>query len=68
VLRPRLLPPYAAALQGLALWVPIEKLFMTTIGFDAASVGVMAAVYAVVVPALEGRRASSPIVGAGGAS
>jgi MFS family permease len=33
--------------------VPIEKLFMTTIGFNPASVGVMAAVYAVVVPMLE---------------
>jgi hypothetical protein len=33
--------------------VPIEKLFMTTIGFSPASVGVMAAVYAVVVPVLE---------------
>ncbi|MGH2678330.1 MAG: MFS transporter, partial [Actinomycetota bacterium] len=54
VLRRRLVPLYAAAfLQSLALWVPIEKLFMTTIGFDSASVGVMAAVYAVVVPALE---------------
>jgi MFS family permease len=45
---------YAASfLQNLALWVPIEKLFMTSIGFDAASVGVMAAVYAVVVPVFE---------------
>jgi MFS family permease len=33
--------------------VPIEKLFMTSIGFNSASVGVMAAVYAVVVPVLE---------------
>jgi MFS family permease len=41
------------ALQGLILWVPIEKLFMTEIGFDAASVGVMAAAYAAVVPLLE---------------
>jgi MFS family permease len=50
----RLLPLYAAAfLQNLALWVPIEKLFMATIGFSPASVGVMAAVYAVVVPVLE---------------
>jgi MFS family permease len=50
----RLVPLYAAVfLQNLALWVPIEKLFMTTIGFNAASVGVMAAVYAVVVPVLE---------------
>jgi hypothetical protein len=31
-------PLYAAALlQNLALWVPIEKLFMTMIGFDRAS-------------------------------
>jgi MFS family permease len=53
-LRRRLLPLYAAAfLQNLALWVPIEKLFMTTIGFSSATVGVMAAVYAVVVPVLE---------------
>ena len=53
-LRRRLLPLYAATfLQNLALWVPIEKLFMTTIGFSPASVGVMAAVYAVVVPLLE---------------
>ncbi len=54
LLRRRLLPLYAAAfLQNLALWVPIEKLFMTTIGFNPASVGVMAAVYAIVVPVLE---------------
>ena len=53
-LRRRLLPLYAAVfLQNLALWVPIEKLFMTTIGFSPASIGVMAAVYAVVVPVLE---------------
>jgi MFS family permease len=50
----RLGPLYAAVfLQNLALWVPIEKLFMTSIGFNSASVGVMAAVYAVVVPVLE---------------
>ena len=54
LLRRRLAPLYAATfLQNLALWVPIEKLFMTTIGFNPASVGVMAAVYAVVVPVLE---------------
>jgi hypothetical protein len=51
MLRRRLTPLYAAAfLQNLVLWVPIAKLFMTTIGFNAASVGAMAAVYAVVVP------------------
>jgi MFS family permease len=50
----RLLPLHiGVALQGLILWVPIEKLFMTDIGFDAASVGVMAAAYAAVVPLLE---------------
>jgi MFS family permease len=50
----RLAPLYLASfLGGLALWVPIEKLFMTEIGFTSASVGVMAAVYAVVVPILE---------------
>ena len=36
----RLLPlQIGVALQGLILWVPIEKLFMTEIGFDAASGG-----------------------------
>ena len=50
----RLLPlQIGVGLQGLILWVPIEKLFMTQIGFDAASVGVMAAAYAAVVPLLE---------------
>jgi MFS family permease len=50
----RLLPlQLGVALQGLILWVPIEKLFMTEIGFDAASVGAMAAAYAAVVPLLE---------------
>ena len=50
----RLLPlQIGVALQGLILWVPIEKLFMTEIGFDAASVGTMAAAYAAVVPLLE---------------
>lgn len=50
----RLLPLYvAAALQNFSLWVPIEKLFMSEIGFDAATVGVMAAAYAAVVPILE---------------
>jgi MFS family permease len=54
LLRRRLLPLYAAVfLQNLALWVPIEKLFMTSIGFNPASIGAMAAVYAVVVPVLE---------------
>ena len=50
----RLRPVYVAAfLQNVALWVPIEKLFMTDIGFDNGSVAVMAAAYAAVVPLLE---------------
>jgi hypothetical protein len=50
----RLLPlQIAVGLQGILLWVPVEKLFMSEIGFDARSVGVMAAAYAAVVPLLE---------------
>src|SRR5215207_7116174 len=50
----RLLPlQIGVGLQGLILWVPVEKLFMSQIGFDAASVGIMAAAYAAVVPLLE---------------
>ena len=50
----RLRPLYMAAfLRNVALWVPIEKLFMTDIGFDNGSVAVMAAAYAAVVPLLE---------------
>jgi len=50
----RLLPLTAAvALQGFLLWVPVEKLFMTEIGFDAASIGLMAAAYAAVTPMIE---------------
>jgi len=53
-LRKRLRPLYLASfLQGLVFWVPVEKLFMDEIGFDAASVGLMAAAYAAVVPILE---------------
>ena len=37
-------------LQGVAPWVPVEKLFMNEIGFDAALVAVLAAAYAAVVP------------------
>jgi MFS family permease len=40
-------------LQGCMLWVPVEKLFQTQIGFNAASIGLMAAAYAAVVPLLE---------------
>jgi MFS family permease len=35
------------------LWVPVEKLFMSEIGFDAAAVGAVAAAYAAVVPIVE---------------
>ena len=50
----RLVPlQVAVGLQGIILWVPIEKLFMTQIGFTAQSVAVMAAAYAAVVPLLE---------------
>jgi len=50
----RLLPLYFATfLQGIWLWVPVEKLFMNEIGFDAAAVGLMAAVYAAVPPLAE---------------
>jgi MFS family permease len=53
-LRKRLRPLHIATLLvGLALWVPVEKLFMTEIGFSAASIGVMAAVYAAVPPIIE---------------
>lgn len=40
-------------LQNLLLWVPVEKLFMTEIGFDATAIGIVAAVYSAVVPVLE---------------
>jgi predicted MFS family arabinose efflux permease len=50
----RLLPlTTAVALQGFMLWVPVEKLFMTEIGFDPATIGLMAASYAALVPVIE---------------
>jgi predicted MFS family arabinose efflux permease len=53
-LRRRLSPlTVAVSLLGFMLWVPIEKLFMTAIGFDAASIGVMVAAYAALVPIIE---------------
>ena len=53
-LQRRLLPLHiAVALQGCMLWLPIEKLFMSEIGFDPAAVGMMAAAYAALVPVLE---------------
>lgn len=53
-LRARLRPlTVAVFLMGFMLWVPVEKLFMTEIGFDAASIGVMAAAYAGLTPIVE---------------
>jgi len=53
-LRRRLRPLHTAVfLQGFMLWVSVEKLFMTELGFDAAAVGVMAAAYSALVPLLE---------------
>lgn len=50
----RLLPlQIGVALLAFMLWVPVEKLFMSSIGFTAASIGVMAAAYAATVPLLE---------------
>jgi MFS family permease len=50
----RFYPLYAAtALQGFLLWVPVEKLFMTEIGFTTATIGVMVAAYAAMVPIVE---------------
>jgi hypothetical protein len=38
--RRRLRPLHiAVALQGFMPWVPVEKLFMSEIGFDATAVG-----------------------------
>lgn len=46
----RFLPLYAAAFfQGLVFWYAIEKLFMTSIGFDGITIGLGIAVYSVVV-------------------
>ena len=52
---PRRLRPLflATLLQGMILWVPVEKLFLDEIGFDPTSMGVMAAAYAAAVPFLE---------------
>lgn len=43
----RLLPLFIAiGLQNFVLWYSIEKLFMTSIGFDNATIAIMASVYA----------------------
>ena len=50
----RLAPLYASAFTGgIALWVPVEKLFLDELGFTPAILGVMAALYAAAVPLLE---------------
>jgi MFS family permease len=53
-IRRRLRPLYVAAwLLGINFWVPVEKLFLSQIGFTAATIGLLAATYAAVVPFLE---------------
>ncbi len=47
----RLLPLFIAAFsQGLVLWAPIEKVFLNSIGFDQAALGLMAACYTSLIP------------------
>lgn len=53
-IRRRLRPLYVAGwFLGINFWVPVEKLFLSQIGFNAASIGLLAATYAAVVPFLE---------------
>jgi predicted MFS family arabinose efflux permease len=53
-IRRRLRPLYLAGFfLGINFWAPVEKLFLTKIGFTTATVGLLAATYAVVVPFLE---------------
>ena len=50
----RLVPLYIAAFsQGLVLWAPIEKVFLKSLGFDQAALGLMAACYASLIPLLD---------------
>src|SRR5688500_15025041 len=50
----RLRPLYAAVfLQSLVTWFAAEELFLDEIGFTPAEIGLMAAVYAAVVPIVE---------------
>src|SRR2546421_5209891 len=50
----RLLPLYIAAFsQGLVLWAPIEKVFLKSLGFDQAALGLMAACYGSLIPLLD---------------
>ena len=48
-LRRRLAPLIGASFVGsIALWVPVEKLFLTELGFTPQTIGLMAAIYAAV--------------------
>src|SRR5258706_4593310 len=50
----RLLPLYIAAFsQGLVLWAPIEKVFLRSLGFDQAALGLMVACYSSLIPLLD---------------
>ena len=51
----RRMAPLAASafFGGIALWVPVEKLFLAELGFTPRTIGLMAAAYAAVVPLLE---------------
>jgi predicted MFS family arabinose efflux permease len=50
----RLMPLYIAAFsQGLVLWAPIEKVFLKSLGVDQATLGLMAACYASLIPLLD---------------
>jgi MFS family permease len=43
----------ALVLEGVALWVPVEKIFMAQLGFTPALFALMAAAYGATVPLLE---------------
>ena len=50
----RLLPLYISALlQGIVFWYAIEKLFMVSIGFTTASIGIMVAIMSIVMLIVE---------------
>src|SRR2546430_16725542 len=50
----RLLPLYIAAFsQGLVLWAPIEEVFLRSLGFDQAALGLIAACYSSLIPLLD---------------
>src|SRR5438132_535754 len=54
LLTKRLLPLFIAAFsQGLVLWAPIEKVFLKSLGFDQAILGLVAACYASLIPLLD---------------